>query len=92
MNSYNELPPISAETTPQPYTSLTAIQRRKEQLRKQIQKDDTQIQTMWKSLFSKSDSPSKGMRVSGLMSTGAGVLDAIILGWKLYRKFKGKKK
>ena len=30
-------------------------------------------------------------RFSGLINTGAGVLDGLILGWKLYRKFGGMK-
>lgn len=92
MNHYDEFPPAQSEATQQFYTSLTAIQNRKERLRKQIQKDNTEINTLWKTLFHKETHPSKGMRISGLMNTGAGVLDGLILGWKLYRKFKGKKK
>lgn len=92
MNTYNQLPPAQPEGMMPSYKSLVAIKKRKEQLRKQIQKDDAQIHALWKTLFHKPEKSSKGMRVSGLMNTGAGVLDGLILGWKLYRKFKGKKK
>ena len=74
------------------YNSLVAIRNRKEQLRQEIKVDDAEIRTMWRSLFKKTDTSTTGLRVSSLMSTGAGVLDGIILGWKLYRKFKGHKK
>jgi len=66
-----------------------AIQDRKEQLRREIQKDDREIKTLWKTLFKKDETPTKGLRMAGLMNTGAGVLDGLILGWKLYRKYKG---
>jgi hypothetical protein len=51
----------------------------------------TGINTLWKTLFHKKTHPSKGMRISELMSTGAGMLDGLFLGWKLYRKFKEKR-
>ncbi len=77
------------------YRSLEAIRARKEYILKDIQKDDQHIRTLWASLFHKPDmlvsakTPSK--RINSLMTTGAGVFDAAILAWKLYRKF-GKKK
>ncbi|MBR1469787.1 MAG: hypothetical protein IJ605_06745 [Prevotella sp.] len=77
------------------YRSLDEIRDRKDQLLDQIRKDDRQIKTLWGQLFAKPEplsalSPSK--RISSLMTTGAGVFDGILLGWKLYRKFKKKKK
>ncbi|MBR5656312.1 MAG: hypothetical protein IKW98_06480 [Prevotella sp.] len=82
-------------TTPSPYKSLEEIRARKDSLIKEIRKDDKQIRTHWNSLFHRPEAvglmtPTK--RITGLMSTGAGVLDGLILGWKLYRKFKGKTK
>lgn len=82
-------------TTPSPYKSLEEIRARKDSLIKEIRKDDKQIRTLWNSLFHRPEAvglmtPTK--RITGLMSTGAGVLDGLILGWKLYRKFKGKTK
>jgi hypothetical protein len=81
-------------TTSAAYKSLEEIRTRKDSLKKQIRKDDQEIRTLWGNLFHKPEplgvmTPYK--RITGLMSTGAGVLDGIILGWKLYRKFKSGK-
>lgn len=74
------------------FTTLEAISDRKAQLLKEIRKDSTQITKLHQQLFSKPTAlttrKSKGLNMSGLMSTGAGVLDGLILVWKLYRKFK----
>ncbi|MCI6619523.1 MAG: hypothetical protein MSD82_11780 [Prevotella sp.] len=72
------------------YRSLEEIRLRKEMILRDIRKDDGQIRKLWGNLFSKptmlsASTPSR--RFSGLMSTGAGILDGLILGWKLYRKF-----
>ena len=77
------------------YKSLEAISDRKDVLLKEIRKDEKQVRQLWNQLFAKPESmsaltPSK--RISTMMSTGAGVLDGVILGWKLYRKFWKKKK
>ncbi len=74
------------------YTTIEEIQLRKAMLLAEIQKDSNKLGNEWKSLFQKPDAlnrkatPSK--RFNSLLSTGAGMLDAAILGWKLYRKFK----
>lgn len=75
------------------YHSLEEIRAKKESLRDSIREDDRQIQALWHSLFQKPDmltaaTPSK--RLSSLFSTGAGIFDGLLLGWKLYRKFSGK--
>ena len=73
------------------YKSLTQIRARKEALRKQIEEEDAKIK-VWDKLFRPNEqadaSPAK--RFTDVLNTGAGVLDALILGWKLYRKFSGK--
>lgn len=74
------------------YKSLKEIQMRKDMLLRDIHKDDKQMKQLWADLFHSPASaalqtPTK--RFTGLMNTGAGVLDGLILGWKLYRKFKG---
>lgn len=80
------------EHTPIEYKSLEEIRLRKAILLKDIQKDDYRIQKNWNSLFGKpaalksSARPSK--RFGSLMATGAGLFDAAMLGWKLYRKFR----
>jgi hypothetical protein len=74
------------------YTKLEQIRLRKAMIQKEILKDDHKIRSHWNSLFAKSrhiaksSSPTK--RFGGLMTMGAGLLDAVILGWKLYRKLK----
>lgn len=80
------------DTPRQSYKSLTEIHLKKEDLLKDIRKDDKQIQNLWKSLFHNDiqKATTRSQRFSGLINTGAGILDGIILGWKLYRKFKRK--
>ena len=73
------------------YKSLSEIRLRKTQLLTDITKESKQISTLWDSVFhkpQKSSAPTK--RISGLMATGVGVADAVILGWKLYRRINGK--
>lgn len=78
---------------PESYKSLDEIRMRKDMILRDIRKDDSQVRKLWGSLFHKpamltASTPSR--RFSGLMNTGAGILDGLILGWKLYRKFKKK--
>lgn len=65
---------------------------RKAALLKDIEADSAKIEEKWRSLFKKPDALSKpatpSQRITGIISTGAGLLDGIMLGWKLYRKFK----
>lgn len=74
------------------YKTLAEIKLRKAMLLKDIQKDDNRIHNLWTSIFhkpvalKKSAKPSK--RINSLMATGVGFFDAIMLAWKLYRKFK----
>jgi len=74
------------------YTTIEEIQLRKAMLLTEIQKDSNKLGNEWKSLFQKPDAlnrkatPTK--RLNSVLSAGAGMLDAAILGWKLYRKFK----
>lgn len=77
------------------FRSLDEIRDRKDLLLTDIRKDDQQIKALWGQLFSRPEpisalTPSR--RISSLMATSAGVFDGILLGWKLYRKFKRKKK
>jgi hypothetical protein len=82
MNNTNQTPS---------YQSLDEIQTRKDQLREEIGKDDEKIKDLWETLFHNPDinsaAPSK--RVNALMNTGIGIVDGLLLGWKLYRKFNG---
>ncbi len=74
------------------YQSIEEIRLRKIALQKEIEADSAKIDEKWHSLFKKPEALSKSatpsQRISGIISSGAGVLDGILLVWKLYRKFK----
>lgn len=74
------------------YQSIEEIRLRKAALQKEIEVDSAKIDEKWHSLFKKPEALSKSatpsQRISGIISSGAGVLDGILLFWKLYRKFK----
>ena len=74
------------------YQSIEEIRLRKAALQKEIEADSAKIDEKWHSLFKKPEALSKSatpsQRISGIISPGAGVLDGILLVWKLYRKFK----
>ncbi len=80
------------ENQPITYKSLADIRLRKEMLRNDILKDDQKIRSLWHDLFKKPDALKKnaspGSRIASLVGSGSGVIDGLILGWKLYRKFK----
>lgn len=69
------------------YKSLDDIRARKEELRQSLRQDNQSMKTQWNGLFhhEKSNSPSR--RFANIMSTGAIVLDGVILAWKLYNRF-----
>ena len=74
-----------------PYKTLESIQDRKLQLRKEIRRDNNQINKLTKQLFAKPEPlmTKRGkLNINSLMATGAGVFDSVLLVWKLYRKFK----
>lgn len=76
-----------------PYRNLDDIRRRKDELLTDITKDNTAMENLWHGLFHKPDTlATPTSRFSGMMKTSVGVLDGLILGWKLYRKFGGGKK
>ena len=76
---------------PSDYHTLNDIRLRKAQLRTDITKDGNKIAGLWDELAHKpKDRNTPTQRFSGAISTGAGILDGLILGWKLYRKFSGR--
>ena len=82
---------MTEETNTNVYTTLRSIEERKMQLRKEIRKDNDKINKLRKDLFAKPTaltSKRGKLNVQGLMNTGAGVFDGLLLVWKLYRKFK----
>ncbi|MFC2760396.1 hypothetical protein [Hallella multisaccharivorax] len=74
------------------YKSIEEICSRKALLLKDIQADSKRIDEKWHSLFKSpaalNHSAKPSQRFVSIMNTGAGVLDGLMLVWKLYRKFK----
>ena len=74
------------------FNSLAEIEAYKEQVRHDLRKDEERIAFLWKDLFHKEEShgpKTPVQRVMGMVNMGSGVIDGLILGWKLYRKFNG---
>lgn len=86
---------------PQAICSLDDIAAYKEKLHNQIEQEELNISTKWNDLFHKDDGvpQNKAQRFARMLSLGTGMIDGMMLGWKLYRKyqegaflFKGRKK
>lgn len=74
------------------FNSLDEIEAYRDQLKLELHKDEERIASLWKGLFGKEEPrrPKTPMqRVLSMVNVGSGVLDGVILGWKLYRKFSG---
>lgn len=69
------------------YKSLEDIRLRKEELRQALRKDNHSMKTQWNGLFHQEKSNRPSRRIANMMSTGAVLVDGIILAWKLYNKF-----
>ncbi len=73
------------------YHTLTELCQRKEQLREKMASDSKRIHSLWSKLTQPpKTNGSSSQRLSSIINTGGSILDGLILGWKLYRKF-GKK-
>jgi predicted transcriptional regulator YdeE len=84
---------INDKTSAVSYNSLKEIQLQKKLLLRDIHSDNKQISTLWERLFKKNTNQKQTIptkRINILMSAGTSVLDGLILGWKLYRKFRKK--
>lgn len=76
----------------QTFCSLADIRARKDQLQNEIYADEEKISSLWSNLFYKKETQEPAtpvQRMSNMINMGAGLIDGIILGWKIYRKFKG---
>ncbi|WP_373803081.1 hypothetical protein [Bacteroides heparinolyticus] len=79
------------EKSPWLFRTLDDIKIRKEELRKEMSAQSKQIQGHWEYLFYKSEESSTSSKMMSMMNTGIGIIDGILLGWKLYRRFSGHK-
>ena len=61
------------------------------ELQKQLNEQENKIHRLWHGLFheEKSNLPkTPTQRIMAMATTGMGIIDGAILGWKLYRKFR----
>lgn len=87
-----ELKATNDSTQQRTFCTLEEIERYKDEVRQSIHDDEKRIGTLWSDLFHKEDrhAPKTPVqRMINMVNIGSGVLDGLILGWKLYRKFKG---
>lgn len=73
----------------QDYRTLEEIRQRKNELRRQIDRDNEHISQLWGSLFVKRKDSTTGQFVTNLLSHGAMVIDAFLLVRKLRRDYGG---
>lgn len=71
------------------YRTLEEIRQRKNELRRQIDRDNEHISQLWGSLFVKRKDSSTGQFVTNLLSHGAMMIDAFLLVRKLRRDYGG---
>lgn len=70
--------------------SIRDIRLRKAQLLTELTKDTNKMQNLWIDLTSKpANNVTPTRRLTAAMTNGANLVDGLILGWKLYRKFGG---
>lgn len=77
------------------YRTLEDIEQRKDEILAQLRQSDKQMKQQWHSIFKKPDpltSLSPAKRMASLMSNSIGALDVMLLTWKLYRKYKKKRR
>ncbi|MBO5613581.1 MAG: hypothetical protein J5905_03650 [Prevotella sp.] len=76
--------------------SLQLLQERKAALKQEINAKEAGLRQLWDGVFHKpqpvmqSLSPTK--RVLSLLSSSTAVIDGMLLGWKLYRRFGRKRR
>ena len=88
--TYIAMPYTQDKDIQKPICSLTDIRNLKMGLRKQINEKENTISSLWHDLFHKEEIEphTKAQKMTKLLSLGAGAFDGVMLGWKLYRKFK----
>lgn len=71
------------------YRTLEEIRQRKNELRRQIDRDNEHISQLWGSLFVKRKDSTTGQFVTNLLSHGAMMIDTFLLVRKLRRDYGG---
>ena len=76
----------------QGFCSIAEIEEYKSRVKEDIQDHEAKIASLWNSLFHKEEPTMPKTPVQKIIhraNLGTGILDGVILGWKLYRKFHG---
>ncbi len=78
------------QTNSKTFRSLSDIREYKMELRKKIETEESNIASLWNELFHKEEEvpKTKGQKLAKMLSLGTGVFDGVMLGWKLYRRFR----
>lgn len=66
-----------------PYRTLDDIRQRKDELRRQLDRDNEQIDHLWHSLFVKQKDSTRGEFISNIISHSALAIDAFLMVRKL---------
>lgn len=76
---------------PQEVKSLSDIVAMKDAIRSEIHNDEDKITSLWDNLVhvDNVNPQSPTQRIFNMMNVGTGLVDGLLLGWKLYRKYQG---
>lgn len=69
------------------YDSLSALRIRKQEIAKECKKDEEHMKELWADLFEEEQPDNMSDRISSMVKTGIGAFDAVMLCWKLYKKY-----
>ncbi len=86
---------MATNSLQQPITSLTEIRQMKDGLRTELQENEKQVSELWQRLVTppvQSGVMTPSKRVANMVGTSINVFDGLLLAWKLYRKFGGKRR
>lgn len=71
--------------------TLSDIASMKDVIRREMQDDEEKITSLWDSMVhgDNVNPQSPTQRIFNMMNVGTGLVDGLLLGWKLYRKYQG---
>lgn len=71
-------------------STIAELKAQEELVRAQLKTEEKEIARRWNELFKKGKSLPKtpAERAMSLFTKGSGAIDGLILGWKLYKKFR----
>ena len=75
---------VTAKKQQSSFNTLEEIRLRKEELENQIQKDNSQISSLWNQVFVKREDTTKGDYIASIVTNSITVIDLFLL----FRKFK----